>query len=333
MKKRFLMFVVIALLLCLLGCSKNKVNIKEIEEKENKIYTVGITQYNDLESNVELRKGIVQGLRECGFKEGTNIVYKNQQAKNNDSYVSQINKKFVDDGCDMIVSIGTTCTRDAIELCKDKNINVVYCAVSDPKNEGFCNNDLHPIVNATGVIDKADADKNLSLIQNLYANTKTVGIMYAKKNLSSKKVVDEYKYYGSKKNIDIVTLAINSENDKELAYDTLSKKVDVIMLINDDIVESCGKYIIEQANMSKKPIFSITSNMVKEGALAGYTINSLEIGKEAGRVVAQVLNGEDIKSINVKQFDNYLFCVNKKTLESYGIDISNDIFKEAIIFE
>ncbi|MCQ2609654.1 MAG: ABC transporter substrate-binding protein, partial [Lachnospiraceae bacterium] len=320
MKKLGLILIALSVSFMLFSC-KNNDNVEKKENKEKKVYTIGITQNSGSDENIEIRKGIVQGLRECGYKEGVNVVYKNQHAKNNNSYITQINKKFVDDKCDMIVSIGTKCTLDALEVTKGTDTKVVYAAVTDPKGSGLSDKNHNPTADTTGTIDKYNVNNNLSLVKSIFPSTKKLGIMYTKDDPSSKRIIDEYKYYGSKNNIDIVTIAINTVNDIELAYDSLVKKVDAIMIINDDNIESNADYIIKKSIDWWKPVFAVDRDIVEKGALASYSVDLLEVGKETGKIASEVLSGKDIRSIKVKEVNECKLYANKSTMSKFGISM------------
>ena len=51
-------------------------------------------------------------------------------------------------------------------------------------------------------------------------------------------------------------------------------------------------------------------------------------GKQAAKMAARVLKGEDIKNISVEGNKENVKKVNKKTAQALGIDLNSQIFKE-----
>jgi putative ABC transport system substrate-binding protein len=74
----------------------------------------------------------------------------------------------------------------------------------------------------------------------------------------------------------------------------LSLLVDAIFISNDNMALSALKTIIKAANAQQIPVFVSDTDIVKDGALAALGPNQYEIGKQTARLIAKILEGEDI---------------------------------------
>lgn len=295
------------------------------DEKAGKTLTVGISQFAENSQSDNARKGIVQGLREKGYKEGTNIIYKYENAKGIATNADKISQKFIDDEVDMIISIGSSSAKSAVSFTKDKNIPVVYAAVTDPISLGFCDKSYNPTVDATGTIDKVSVKDLLNTIKEVRPNTENIGIIYAKAENGSKSLIDEFKFYGTSTDINIVSIGLNKTSEIDLAFNTIAKKVDGIVLINDNIIAAANDKILELAKNINMPIYGIEKSQVEKGAIFGYCVNYLECGKETGRIAADVLQGEKVTYIRPHEVDINELYINDTAAKSIWITIPEDL--------
>ena len=67
--------------------------------KDEKVYTIGISQFAEHGSLDNCREGFIQGLKEEGFEEGKNLVIKINNADADTGTASQIADGFVSDNC------------------------------------------------------------------------------------------------------------------------------------------------------------------------------------------------------------------------------------------
>lgn len=319
----FLVFVLITItIFSLAACAK--------KEEKSKTVTVGISQFAENAQSDDTRKGIVQGLREKGYKEGTNIIFKYENAKGVATNADKISQKFIDDNVDMIISIGSSASKSAISFTKDKNIPVVYAAVTDPISLGFTDKSYNPIEYATGTIDKISVKELLTTIKDLRPNTENIGIIFAKTEDGSKSLRDEFKFYGTATDINIVSIGINKASEIELAFNTISKKVDGLVLINDNIVATVNNKILEYAKNIKMPVYGIEKSQVENGALFGYCVNYLECGKETGRIAADVLSGEKVTYIRPHEVEGTDLYINDTAAKAIWFTIPDDFKTGAI---
>ena len=91
---------------------------------------IDIVTMTDTPQLLEVRDGILQGLKERGYVEGKNLKVDFKSAQGNFGTAQQIARQFVGDAPDVIVPI-TTPTSQAVAAAT-KSLPVVFTTVTDP---------------------------------------------------------------------------------------------------------------------------------------------------------------------------------------------------------
>ena len=71
--------------------------------------------------------------------------------------------------------------------------------------------------------------------------------------------------------------------------------------------------------------------MVNDGGLATYGINYTILGKETGKMAAQVLNGTDPGTIPVMTIKDVKIYINEKTADKIGVTFPQAVLDNAIV--
>ena len=139
---------------------------------DEKMYKIGITQYADHPSLDNCREGFIEGLKENGFVEGENIEIDYQAAQANDSMNTQIAQTFANSGMDLVCGIATPSAQALYVACKEKNIPVIFNAISDPIGAGLAVSETEPMEGITGVSDLLPVKDQLELIRAILPDAK-----------------------------------------------------------------------------------------------------------------------------------------------------------------
>ena len=160
---------------------------------------------------------------------------------------------------------------------------------------------------------------------------KTIGIMYTTSEANSVSAIKEYEDLVGKYDFELVTKGITTTADVSLAADDLLSKVDCITNLTDNTVVASLPTILEKANDKKIPVFGSEIEQVKIGCLAAEGIDYISLGKQTGKMAAQVLKGEKKASeLNFETITTPGFYVNNKVAENLGITVPTDLSDNAV---
>ena len=317
MRKTLSILLILIIFISFCGCIKDKTAL------------IGISQYSEHASLDNCRLGFIEGLKESGLKEETDFVINYKNAKSDTSNAKSIAENFVKDNVDLMCAIATPSASACYKAGKDKNIPVIFNAISDPEKAKLNSG------NITGVSDALPVDAQLKLIRTLQPDAKKLGIIYTVSEPNSVSTLAEYKDMAGM--FGFVVLSVGVSNGTEVLTATeklLNKKVDCFTNLTDNNVVSVLDKILEKTDEAKIPVYGSEIEQVKMGCVAAAGIDYLALGKEAGKIAASIIKGdkkaEDIPYKTISEFETY---INTNKLKMFKIDIPNDILENATNIE
>lgn len=296
------------------------------DSKDGQTYTIGIGQFAEHGSLDNCREGFLQGLADEGIIEGKNltILYENAQADGGTA--SQIINNFLSKKADLICAIATPIAQAAYGGAKKDGIPVIYTAVTDPVAAALANEDGTPVGEVTGTSDKLPVEKQLEMIRQILPDAKKIGILYSTSEVNSETAIAEYKAAAGNYGFEIVEGPVTSTADIPLAADSILEKVDCLNNLTDNTVVSSLPMILDKASKKNIPVFGSEVEQVKIGCLASMGLDYIDLGKQTGKMAAQVLKGEKKASeLNFEVIEEAAFYGNTKVAENLGITLPADL--------
>lgn len=294
-------------------------------------YTIGIEQFAEHGSLDNCREGFLEGLKEEGIVEGENLTVEYKNAAADMGTAGQISDGFVSDKVDLICAIATPSAQSAYNAALDSDIPVIYTAVTDPVAAELSDKEGNAVGNITGTSDKLPIDAQLQMIRKLLPAAKNIGIMYTTSEANSVSAIAEYKELAGKYDFEIIESGITTTADIPLAADDLLSKVDCITNLTDNTVVASLPTILEKANEKKIPIFGSEIEQVRIGCLAAEGLDYIALGKQTGKMAAQVLKGEkEASEMPYETITEPGFYVNTKVAEEMGITVPQELLESAV---
>ena len=312
------------------GCAQNS-DGSSSKSGEKKAYKIGISQFAEHGSLDNCRKGFLEGLEEAGIKEGENLTVDLKNAAADMGTAGQISGSFVSDKVDMICAIATPTAQSAYNAAMDAGIPVVYTAVTDPVSAELAKEDGTPVGEVTGTSDKLPVEAQLKMMRQLLPDAKKLGIMYTTSEANSVSTIKEYDSLAGKYGFKKKKKGITATADVALAADDLLGKVDCITNLTDNTVVASLPTILEKADEKKIPVFGSEIEQVKIGCLAAEGIDYIALGRQTGKMAAQVLKGEKVASeMNFELITEPGFYVNNKVAAELGVTVPQELADSAV---
>lgn len=312
------------------GCGSKESSSSDGDNKEAS-YKIGIQQFAEHGSLDNCREGFLEGLEEEGIKEGDNLKVEVKNAMADTATNAQIADSFVSDNMDLICAIATPSAQSAYNAAMDKDIPVVYTAVTDPVAAELADKDGNPVGNVTGTSDTLPVEDQLKMIREMMPDAKTIGILYTTSEANSVSAIATYESLVDKYGFTLETKGISQTSEIALATDDLLTKVDCITNLTDNTVVASLPTILEKANEKGIPVFGSEIEQVKIGCLAAEGIDYIQLGKQTGKIAAQILKGEKKASeIPYEIISEPGFYVNTKVAENLGIEVPSDLADSAV---
>lgn len=325
MRRRVFALILGAAVVVAAGCSGKSENAGE------KVYKVGISQFAEHGSLDNCREGFIQGLEEAGFVEGENLEIEEKNAAADQGTAKQISDAFVSDKVDLICGIATPSAQAAYNSAMNTDIPVIYTAVTDPEAAKLADKDGMPVGEVTGTSDELPIKEQLEMIREVLPEAEKVGILYTTSEVNSVSAIETYEKLAPDYGFTIVTKGVTQTADIALAADEILKETDCLTNLTDNTVVNSLATILDKANEKKIPVFGSEIEQVKLGCVAAEGIDYVELGKQTGRMAAEVLKGE--KQASEMQYETISqpgLYVNTKAAEDLGITLDEAFVESAV---
>ncbi len=293
-------------------------------------YTIGIQQFAEHGSLDNCREGFLEGLKEEGIEEGKNLTVEYKNAAADMGTAGQISNSFASSKVDLICGIATPSAQSCYNAAMESEIPVIYTAVTDPVAAELVDEEGNPVGEITGTSDRLPVKQQLEMIRTMLPKASTIGILYTTSEANSESAIKDYESMAQEYGFTIETAGITATADIPLAAEGLLGKVDCLTNLTDNTVVSSLPAILEMANEKNIPVFGSEIEQVKLGCLAAEGLDYVALGKQTGKMAAQVLKGEKKASeIPYETIEEASLYLNTKVAENLGIEVPSELTEEA----
>lgn len=317
--KKIIAFVLtLTLVFAFAGCgSKDTSSDKKI---------IGIIQFGSHASLNNCYDGIIKGLAENGInEEDYNIELLNS---NFDPSVSQTQaNNLVNKNAAVIIAVATPSAVAAANAAADKDVPVVYCAITDSTV-------MENYDNITGSSDIPNFEKQLEVVTGFMNKTDLkIGVLYSTEESSSPVQVENLKKAAEKYDgVEILDSAVADINTIDTKTNELiARGVDCFVnLLDNTVVGKLETNILPITNEKKIPVFGSEIEQVRVGCAASASIDYIDVGASAGKSAAEILGGKSASEIPVAFITEPTNYYNSKVCEELGLAIPTSVTAEDV---
>ena len=289
--------------------------------------TVAITAIVEHPALDDVRKGVIDELSDAGFKNGDNLTVNFQSAQGNTATAGQIAKQFVADNADVIIAIGTPSAQSV--AAATSTIPLVFSAVTDPVEAKLVSKLDGSGTNVTGGSDALPYEPQIELMRQIIPSLKNVGYVYSPGEVNSTIILKNLKERLTPLGINVIEAPAQRSTDIATAARSLDGKVDMIYTSTDNNVVSAYEALYQVANESKIPLIASDTSSVERGAVAALGVDYYSLGRETGKIVVRILNGEKAGDIPVYTPQVLELFVSPKNAKDQGITLPQAVIDDA----
>ncbi|MDM8246543.1 ABC transporter substrate-binding protein [Collinsella tanakaei] len=282
-------------------------------------YKIGVLQLTEHAALDASNEGFVAALDDAGIS----YEIDQQNAQNDQSACQTIASKLVNDGDDLILTIGTPAAQAVASATSD--IPIIGTAITDFAESGLVADNEAPGGNVTGSSDLTPVADQIELLQQLVPDAQTVGLLYCTAESNS-----EVQIAMAEEALDAAGIAherysVSSSNEIQQVIESMVGKVDAIYAPTDNTIAAGMATVSMVANENKLPVIVGCDTMVEDGGLASYSINYYDLGYKAGEMAVEILTeGADPAEMPIEYLaaEDCQLIANQATADEVGIDIS-----------
>lgn len=327
-----LLAALLALLLVLLpsGCTATKELPSSALGSGPAPFRIGLVQTRDQASLNKVREAFVSRLEEWGYGE-TRVSIEYQNAQGDEKALKEICEAFVEDGKDLIVAVSTTAAQAAVSAAEDSDCTVLFASVCSPTASLGLQSPEQPEGNVTGVSEVLPGQELLELALQANPALSTLGVLYEEQEPCSLEAIEAIRKQCRAKGITLFEEKTDAAGALEAAQ-RLSGKAQAVLTLTDVTEAAFMKEIAAVFRKEKVPYYGCSDAMVREGALAGYSVDYGDVGSRCADMAISLMGGMPVSRTPVQTVDTYRPYVNSATQKVLGISLPETLLEKADFF-
>jgi ABC-type uncharacterized transport system substrate-binding protein len=273
-------------------------------------------------------KGIIDGLREQGFFEGSNLEVRRSHAQGEIANIPTMLQNLDSSEVDLVLPMSTPVISAACGLVKRKPVVFTYCSDPIAAGAGKTFTDHLPFV--TGIGSFPPVEDMVSVIRRTLPGAKSVGTIYNASEANSVKVISVARglFAGAGLKLEEVTVA-NASEVLQAGQALAGRSVDAIYIQGDNTVIQGFDAVVRVARDAHLPLFVDDPEMARRGALTCVGLGYYRPGYDLGKMLSRVLQGESPAGIPIENVTEKVIWLDLPQAAKLGVKFPDDIIRQA----
>ena len=291
------------------------------ETESGKTYTVGICQLVQHPALDAATQGFKDALTEAL---GDAVSFNEQNASGESVNCATIVNGLVASQVDLILANATAPLQAAASATAD--IPVLGTAVTDYASALEIDNWTGTVGgNISGTSDLAPLDQQAAMLQELFPDAKTVGLLYCSAESNSKCQVDMIRGYLEQAGLTCEEYAFTDTNDVASVTQKACDSSDVIYIPTDNTAASNTEAIANVVLPAGVPVIAGEEGICQGCGVATLSISYYDLGYATGKMAVKILTGEaDISTMPVEYAPQVTKKYNAANCETLGVTVPDD---------
>ena len=289
---------------------------------DGKVYNVGICQLVQHEALDAATQGFKDALVEK-LGEG-NVKFDEQNASGDSANCATIVNGFVSNGVDLILANATAPLQAAAQATAD--IPVLGTSVTDYATALDISDWTGTVGNnISGTSDLAPLDQQAAMIQELFPDAKSVGLLYCSAEPNSVYQADVVKAALEEAGVTVNVYTFADSNDVATVTATACDECDALYIPTDNTAASCTEAINNVALPAGVPIIAGEEGICRGCGIASLSISYFDLGYATGEMAYEILvEGADPATMQIRFAPQFTKIYNPTNCEALNITVPED---------
>ena len=289
---------------------------------DGKVYNIGICQLVQHEALDAATQGFKDALVEK-LGEGS-VKFDEQNASGDSANCATIVNGFVSNGVDLILANATAPLQAAAQATAD--IPVLGTSITDYATALDISDWTGTVGNnISGTSDLAPLDQQAAMIQELFPDAKSVGLLYCSAEPNSVYQCDVIEGCLTEAGYTVARYAFTDTNDVISVAQTAADNSDVIYIPTDNTAASNTEAIANVVIPAKVPVVAGEEGICSGCGVATLSISYYDLGYATGEMAAKILaDGADVSTMPVEFAPNVTKKYNAANCEALDITPPSD---------
>jgi len=222
---------------------------------------------------------------------------------------------------DLVLAVGLKAAQAAhLEI---PDIPVIFCLVLDPSSHGLT------APNMTGILMRPSNQEHFKAMQAVLPKVRRIGLLYHPER--SGDFVTQARRDAQRLGLTLVASGVREQGDVPVMLRALLPQIDLLWVTQDSAVltQESIDFLLATSLDAKVPIFTFASSLVQRGALAGLTLNPVDIGEQAGVLAKKILRGKAFSPSMLIPPTRTSLALNLNSAEYFGVQPSREVLRMA----
>jgi len=295
-----------------------------------KTYTIGVVNISaGLET--DLLPSFKENMAGFGYKEGQNVTYIYKGVPDKVEKLDALAQELVQADVDLILALTSPAALAAKRATTDNPIPVVFVPVNDPVASGIVASLRNPGGNITGITFGVQEPRRFEWLIQVAPDIKKVYIPYTPEDQSAVISLAKVREAAQKLGGELITREVHTAEEIPASVENIPEEADAIFILPDSLIGHRTADFAETAIQRKLPTSGPNPVSVTDsGFLTSYSADPTGYGKQAARLVDQILRGVKPADLPVEMAE-FILAINLKTAKAIGLDIPDSILRQADI--
>jgi putative ABC transport system substrate-binding protein len=280
---------------------------------------VGFLHLGDPAADADLTAAFRNGLRETGYIEGQNVAIESRWARYDNSRLPGFIDDLVHRRVAVIAATGDAAARVAAAT---RTIPIVFTIGTDPVQAGIVASLARPGANITGIttLNALIGTKWLGLFHDLLPSATRFAVLRNPNVRDEESIAENTRPVASAKGWQIETVEASTSDEIDAAFASLvQQRAEALMIAPGALFRQRLVKLATLATRHAIPAIYPIPQFAEAGGLMSYGTNFVDIFRQAGVYVGQILKGAKPGDLPVLQPTKFEFVINLSTAKALGI--------------
>jgi putative ABC transport system substrate-binding protein len=267
-------------------------------------------------------QAVLDGLRAGGYSQVEIVL---RVADGDPSRISPLVTEVIASKVDVLFAIGPAVVQAARSATQTLPI-VANDLESDPVNTGWAASLAHPGGNITGVVMAFPdfATKWLGLLKETNSQLSRIAILWDPSAGLFQKQAIEAAAKASK--VTLETMEVRTPSDLDGAFNSAKRGgAEAVIMLSSPLISANVRKEAELAILHNLPVITLFPDFARAGGLMAYGPNLLGAIRDAGGMIAKVLQGRQPADLPIQRPTKFELVINLKTAKALGLTLPNTL--------
>ena len=268
------------------------------------IVTIAILQHASSPVLDDGITGMIQGLAEHGFTDGSTAQVRRYNAEADMAVGNAIARQIVNGDYDLVLTSSTPSMQAVANANREGRVRHVFGIVADPFSAGLGLDRADPMKHPKHMVGQSiflPVNDVFVLVKDSLPGLRMVGTAWNPAETNSRAFVTAAREVCRKLGITLLEANVESTSGVvEAVNSVIARGAQAFWVPGDNVMMSTVPTIVDTARRAGIPVFSIAPGKPDRGTFIDMGLDFVEVGRLAGALAAKVLSGTDPATIPIR---------------------------------